>query len=84
VQIVRDLSLPHLGALLGRSQLFIGHDSGISHLAAAAGAPCLLLFGPTDPGVWAPINAGVRVLEAPNGDLGQLTVETVVKEIAAP
>jgi heptosyltransferase-2 len=82
VQIVRDLPLPQLGALLGRSKLFIGHDSGISHLAAAAGAPCLLLFGPTDPAVWAPVNAGVHVIEAPNGDLQQLEVDAVIQEIA--
>jgi len=81
VQIVRDLPLPHLGALLGKSRLFIGHDSGISHLAAAAGAPCLLLFGPTDSGVWAPINQGVRILESPNGDLAQLTVDAVIREM---
>jgi heptosyltransferase-2 len=79
VQMVRDLPLPHLGALLARSQLFIGHDSGISHLAAAAGAPCLLLFGPTDPEVWGPANAGVRILEAPNGDLRKLPVDSVIR-----
>jgi heptosyltransferase III len=84
IQIVRDLPLPHLGALLGKSRLFIGHDSGVSHLAGASGAPCLLLFGPTDAEVWAPINDGVRVLEAPNGDLEQLSVEAVVREIPSP
>lgn len=82
VQIVRDLPLPQLGALLAKSRLFVGHDSGISHLAAAAGAPCLLLFGPTDSTVWAPVNQGVRVLEAPNGDLEQLPVDAVAREIA--
>lgn len=81
VQILRDLPLPHLGALLGRSSLFIGHDSGISHLAAAAGAPCVLLFGPTDPTVWAPANQGVRVIEAPDGALQQLPVDTVMEAI---
>lgn len=42
--------------------LFLGHDSGVSHLAAATGIPCVLLFGPTDPAVWAPPPPGVRVL----------------------
>ncbi len=48
VRFARNLPLPSLAAVLGRS-IFIGHDSGISHLAAAAGANCILLFGPTDP-----------------------------------
>lgn len=70
------MPLPHLAAVLARS-FFIGHDSGISHLAAAAGAKCLLLFGPTDPDIWAPTNPGVTVLRAPCGNLDQLTVATV-------
>jgi heptosyltransferase III len=82
VQIVRNLPLPELGALLGKSKLFIGHDSGISHLAGAAGAPSLLLFGPTDPAVWAPVNEGVRIVEAPNGELEQLTVDAVIRATA--
>src|SRR5262249_40883116 len=53
VRFARNLPLPHLAALLERS-IFIGHDSGISHLAAAAGGNCTLLFGPTNPDVWAP------------------------------
>jgi len=52
-----DWPLPVLGAALARSRLFIGHDSGISHLAAASGARCVLLFGPTEPAIWAPPGA---------------------------
>jgi heptosyltransferase-3 len=81
IDVVREVPLPHLGALLARSRLFIGHDSGISHLAAAAGAPCLLLFGPTDPTVWAPLNVGVRVIEASDGDLENLAVNSVIKAL---
>ena len=47
--VARDLPLHQLAALAERSSLFLGHDSGISHLAAAAQARCVLLFGPTDP-----------------------------------
>lgn len=75
--VARDLPLPHLAAVLARCQLFIGHDSGISHLAAAVGTRCVLLFGPTDPDVWAPGNAGAQVLAAPAGDLAALGVEEV-------
>lgn len=69
--------LPRLGAALGRCRQFLGHDSGISHLAAATGAPCLLLFGPTDPAVWAPANDGVRVLRSPSGRMGDISYEEV-------
>ncbi|MDH4099782.1 MAG: glycosyltransferase family 9 protein [Nitrospirota bacterium] len=41
----------------------VGNDSGITHLAAALGVPTLALFGPTDPAVWAPRGAHVKVLE---------------------
>jgi heptosyltransferase-3 len=76
VRFAHALPLLQLAALLEQST-FLGHDSGISHLAAAAGACCFLLFGPTDPKVWAPQNTNARVLLAPKGDLTQLDVATV-------
>ena len=72
-----DLPLPELAAILQRAGLFLGHDSGISHIAAAAGTPCLLLFGPTDPEIWAPPDRAVRVLRAPGDDLSRLTASSV-------
>ena len=59
---LRNLPLADLARALAGCRLFLGHDSGVSHLAAAVGAPCVLLFGPTDPAVWAPPSPGVRVL----------------------
>ena len=56
---------------------FLGHDSGISHLAAVCGVPCRLLFGPTDPAVWAPLGHDVRVLRAEQGNLGTLAADGV-------
>jgi heptosyltransferase-3 len=47
-------NLYELGAWLASAQLFIGNDTGITHLAAAVGTPVIALFGPTDPAVWAP------------------------------
>jgi len=44
-----DLRITETAALLERSVLFIGSDSGIAHLAAACGAPLITLFGPQDP-----------------------------------
>jgi len=58
---VRIADLYELACWLGRARLYVGNDSGITHLAAAAGAPVLALFGPTDPEVWAPRGPNVRV-----------------------
>lgn len=77
LRFARDLPLPQLAAVLARCVGFVGHDSGISHLAAAVGTPCVLLFGPTDPHVWAPANAHVRVVAAPDGDLACVGVGEV-------
>jgi heptosyltransferase-3 len=71
---------------LAAARLFLGHDSGISHLAAACGATCLLLFGPTDPAIWAPPSPAVRVLRPP-GELAALArpeVEQALAESALP
>jgi heptosyltransferase III len=69
------LDLTALAHRLRECRAFLGHDSGVSHLAAACGVPCGLLFGPTDPAVWAPMGEDVRVLRA---GLGELTVEAVL------
>jgi heptosyltransferase III len=81
VRFAKSLPLPRLAAVLERS-FFLGHDSGISHLAAAAEARCILLFGPTNPDVWAPKNDNVQILKAPKGKLEDLRID-VVKEVLA-
>jgi heptosyltransferase-3 len=58
----KNLPLPHLAALLARCQVVVGHDSGITHLAAAVGTTTLALFGPTDPCVWGPRSPQACVL----------------------
>ena len=76
IRFAKNLPLPHLAGVLEDS-VFIGHDSGISHVAAAAGANCILLFGPTDPNVWAPRNENVEVLRAPTGKVNDLEIAVV-------
>jgi hypothetical protein len=58
---VRIDDLYELACWLAKARLYIGNDSGITHLAAAVGTPVLALFGPTDPAVWAPRGQHVRV-----------------------
>lgn len=77
VFFAENLPLPQLAAILEKASVFIGHDSGISHIAAAVGTPCVLMFGPTDPDIWAPANKNVTVLCAPESALEKLEAETV-------
>jgi len=60
--VIFNRPLPEVAAVIARSDIFIGHDSGISHIAAAAGTRSILLFGPTDPRVWAPGGSHVTVV----------------------
>jgi ADP-heptose:LPS heptosyltransferase len=57
--VIEDLY--QLACHLAQASLYVGNDSGITHLAAAVGTPVLALFGPTDPAVWAPRGEHVRV-----------------------
>jgi len=70
-------SLPVLAALLRRSALFIGGDTGPMHLAWAVGCRVVALFGPTDPRLNAPVGEGHQVLVAPEGALARLAPGTV-------
>jgi predicted lipopolysaccharide heptosyltransferase III len=49
-----DLSLPEVTALASRARLFVGNDSGIAHIAAATGAPCIVIFGSSNRNHWRP------------------------------
>jgi heptosyltransferase-2 len=82
VQFAENLPLPQIAALL-EGLVFVGHDSGISHIAAAAGARCLLLFGWTDPAIWAPANPNVTVLRAPEGKMRLLDPASVAAALRA-
>jgi heptosyltransferase-3 len=77
VRMARNLDLPILAALL-EARLFVGHDSGISHLAAAAGARCVLIFGQSDAAIWAPKNEDVTVVQAPQGNVRLLKAGQVI------
>jgi len=81
-----NLPLPHLAALLARCQIMVGHDSGITHLAAAVGTTTLALFGPTDPLVWGPRSRCACVLRpTPPGPLtlAHLPPHIVTQTLAA-
>ncbi len=60
--VANELPLDLLASVLAEARAFFGNDSGVTHLAAAAGAPTVALFGPTNPVCWAPRGRAVRVV----------------------
>jgi heptosyltransferase-3 len=69
----QDLPPRSLAALLAEAGVYVGNDSGVTHLAAACGVPTLALFGPTDPGTWAP--PGAKVLRASDGTMASISLQ---------
>lgn len=74
--IARNLPLPVLAEKLATCAAFVGHDSGISHLAAAIGLPVLILWGESAEAVWRPQGERVIIIRDSTG-LPSLSVESV-------
>jgi heptosyltransferase-3 len=62
--LVANHPLVRVARILSRCRLYLGNDSGMTHLAAALGIDVLALFGPTNPRVWAPLGPHVHTLVA--------------------
>jgi hypothetical protein len=73
--------LYELACWLARARVYIGNDSGITHLAAAAGTRVVALFGPTDPTVWAPRGSNVTIV-APMEAIGVEEVKNAVLNLS--
>jgi heptosyltransferase III len=76
---VRIDNLYELACWLATARVYIGNDSGITHLAAAVGTPVVALFGPTDPRIWAPRGARARVIA--NAEIADISVEEVLDSL---
>jgi heptosyltransferase III len=81
LSIVNTPELGELAAIARLARCFIGNDSGVSHLASAAGASGLAIFGPTDPDRWRPLG-NVRIIRSqPWEDLSSELVWQAVEEL---
>ncbi len=67
VVVARSLGLVEISRLLSGCKAFLGHDSGVTHLAAAVGLPSLVLWGPTVEEVWRPRGERVEVIRSASG-----------------
>lgn len=74
----RELPVRVLASVLSRAALFVGNDSGVTHLAAACGAPTLALFGRSDARTWRPLGRCAVSLSSTDGTMEGLPVETAV------
>jgi hypothetical protein len=81
--MLAHLELAELAAIARLSAAFVGNDSGVSHLAAAAGAPGVTLFGPTDPGRWRPLGRAAVIRREPLTALPSDEVAGAISEIIA-
>jgi len=79
-RVAQSLPLPELAVLLQGCAAFVGHDSGISHLAAAVGLPGLILWGDTEEEIWRPPSERMIVLRHAAG-LANLPVGRVMAEL---
>ena len=81
LDLVGTVSLPEAASVLQRATLFIGNDSGLMHLSAAAGAPTIGLFGPTDAATYGPVGRCAIAVVASSMDA--ISVQQVVEAAEA-
>jgi ADP-heptose:LPS heptosyltransferase len=62
IRVIVGLDLVAVAALLATCDVYLGNDSGVSHLAGAVGARGVALFGPTDPQSWRPLSRRIAAL----------------------
>lgn len=82
VRVAQSLPLVELARRLASCAGFIGHDSGISHLAAALGLPGLVLWANTVEAVWRPPSEKVKIVRDPGG-LAKVVPDQVLDQLRA-
>jgi ADP-heptose:LPS heptosyltransferase len=69
--------------LFACARLVIANDTGMAHIAAATGAPTLVLFGPTDAQRWRPPGAHVVIVRSPSASIADIRIDTVQEAAVA-
>jgi heptosyltransferase III len=77
LKVRSNLPILDLAHELAAADLFIGHDTGVTHLAAALAVPTIALFGPTDPMIWCPLGENVTMVASEDGLMATIAVEQV-------
>lgn len=79
--VAKSLPLAELARRLQSCRGFVGHDSGITHLAAAVGLPCVVLWANTVEEIWRPQGERVQIIREISG-LANLSVARVAAELS--
>ncbi len=81
--VLEPATLTALAGILTNCEVYVGNDSGVTHLAAALGVPTVAVFGPTDPAVWGPRGERVALLGGPGwGGFDAVEVDDVLAAAA--
>ena len=72
ITMAQGLKLVELAAVLERCVLFLGNDSGITHLAAAVGIPTVAVFGAASLPIWEPLGLYTRVVQFGEQDVANV------------
>lgn len=82
IDTLSGLELGTVAALAERARFFVGNDSGVSHLASAAAARGVVLFGPTDANRWRPLGKIEVIVRCPLDSLTPDEVASVIRRVA--
>lgn len=83
IDLSGQLTLAEAAACLARASLFVGNDSALMHIAAAAGTPTIGLFGPTPAEEYAPAGRSAIAVCSPSRSMQDLSIEAVVAATAS-
>jgi ADP-heptose:LPS heptosyltransferase len=78
VEHIADKGIRDVASILAYMDLVVSNDTGVMHVAAAAGVPVVSVFGPTDPRQWAPVTPGNRWIKSIGEDISEVSVEAVL------
>lgn len=79
LKILANAPLLEVARHLRQCKLYLGNDSGITHLAAMLGVPTVAIFGPSDPAVWQPVGPSTKVIR--ERALEDVSVDVVMEAI---
>ncbi len=78
-EVIKNQPIRDVASALHYADLVVSNDTGIMHVAAAVGTPVLSLFGPTDPGEWAPTGERDRYIRGGDMDIGNIPFDVVLR-----
>jgi ADP-heptose:LPS heptosyltransferase len=78
-ELIQNQPIRDVASAIRFADLVVSNDTGIMHVAAAVGTPVLSLFGPTDPGEWAPTGKRDRYIRGEDQEIGNIPFETVLR-----